>query len=152
MRLAPIGGRTRRLQRGLPAAGCIALAVLTGCAQVSREFEPPPVDPASPIAAYAERVSNEWFPVPNFQEVPPKPEDVPQPSGFKTAVVNQIQIRRALEAWRIKHPQMSFDTEAWAARQKGRIPASQTTPVDVAHDAESEAFARRLKEEAVKPQ
>jgi hypothetical protein len=125
---------------------------LAGCAQVEAEFQPPPVSPSSPIARYAETVSEEVLPTPTFQDVPPKPTDIREPSSYKAQVVDEIRMRRALTAWRISHPPMSSGTEAWAVQQRNRIPVLQTVPVNDAHDAESAAFARRLREEAVKPQ
>jgi hypothetical protein len=113
---------------------------------------PPPVNPSSPIAAYAERVSEEPLQTPSLKDVPPKVADVRPAQTFKGAVVQQIDLRRALESWWAGHPPMSADTEGFAEQARGRIPRLQTLPVPNTHDAESEAFARRLREAAQRPQ
>ena len=130
---------------------------LGGCASVQQGLDmiqPPPINPSSPIASYADQVSRETFPPPNFREIPPKPTDVRPADAYKTAVMGEIGMRRELAAWRIAHPQFQNDSDAWADLQRHRIPKSLGTPVAQTQDAESEAFAKRLREEALrsKPQ
>ena len=67
-------------------------------------------------------------------------------------MMDEIKLRRELVAWRASHPPMTSDTQGWAEQQRNLIPAGQKTPVASVHDAESEAFAKRLREAAVKPQ
>ncbi len=139
-------------KRGVPGALLIALALCLGaCAQVQQGLDmiqPPPVNPSSPIAGYADQVSRETFPTPTFKDVPPKPTDVRPVDAYKTAVMDEIGMRRELAAWRAAHPELPSDTEAWADLQRHRIPKTVGTPVADTHDAEAEAFAKRLREEA----
>ena len=121
-----------------------------GCAQIreATSTTPPPINPSSPIADYANQVSGQTFPTPNFRQVPPNPTNERKPAEFKTAVMHEVQMRRDLLAWRIAHPELPSDTEAWADLQRHRIPVGAAPHVDPTHDAESEAFAKRLREEA----
>ncbi len=147
-------GRGRGWDRtGLRRLALVLAAGLSACAQVERAaFTPPPVNPSSPIAAYADQVSREHFPTPSFRDVPPKVSDVPTPAAYKSAVIDEVQQRRAVAAWLAQHPQINFDAEPWAEGQKGRIPAGEAVAVPAQHDAEAEAFAKRLREAAEKPQ
>jgi len=154
--------RTKRARTGLPrrhgrtGVRLLALSLaggLSACAQVERAaFTPPPVNPSSPIAAYAEQVSRERFRTPSFREVPPKVSDIPSPAAYKTAVIQEVEQRRAVAAWLATHPQLNFDAESYAEAQKQRIPSGEVVAVPTQHDAEAEAFAKRLREEAAKPQ
>ncbi len=138
--------------------GAAAVAFcLGGCAQMNQGLDliqPPPVNPSSPIAGYADQVSHETFPTPSFRDVPPKPTDVRSAADYKIAVVREVAMRRELVQWRISHPDLQSDTEAWADLQRHHIPQSVGAPVAETHDAEAEAFAKRLREEAerAKPQ
>jgi hypothetical protein len=140
--------------RGSTIAAAAALTVLAaalgGCAQIreATSITPPPINPSSPIAGYANQVSGERFPTPNFRQVPPKPADIRKPAQYKTAVLHEVQMRRDLNAWRVAHPELPSDSEAWADLQRHRIAAGAAPHVDATHDAESEAFAKRLREEA----
>ncbi len=138
----------------MPAAVALASAFgLGACAQVQQGLDliqPPAVNPSSPIAGYADQVSSQTFLAPSFHDVPPKPTDVLSPADYKDDVVGQIAMRRELAAWRVEHPDLPSDTEAWADLQRHRIPSSVGTPVSATHDAEAEAFAKRLREEAAK--
>jgi hypothetical protein len=135
------------------ALGLTALAV-GGCAEVRHvtSLTPPAVNPSSPIAQYGEAVSRETFAKPSFRNVPPKPINVPTAAAYKLTVMREVQLRRDLAAWRATHPQLTSDTEAWADMERKRIPQMSSAPVSATHDAESEAFAKRLREEAGKPQ
>jgi hypothetical protein len=155
MRIAANSKPTAQLARGATIIAVAGLACgLIGCAQIKQAaaLEPPPVNPSSPIAGYAEQVSRQTFPDPDFKQIPPKPADVRAPAAYKIAIVGEVRMRRDLAAWRATHPQLSSDPEAWADLQRHRIPPSATAPLSVTHDAESEAFARRLREEATKSQ
>jgi hypothetical protein len=153
MRIAARARICRTTRLGTLAAALIgSSAGLIGCAEVDRALQPPPVNPSSPIAPYAEQVSRENFPAPGFQDVPPKPTDVRPAPSYKQAVVGEVAMRRELAQWRAAHPDLQSDTEAWADLQRHKIPHSIATPVPETQDAESEAFAKRLREEAGKPQ
>jgi len=133
--------------------GTLVLALgLGGCADVNRALEPPPVNPSSPIAAYADRVAQEPYPMPNLITIPPKPTDVRDASAYRAAVVDEVSLRRNLLAWRAAHPESDPNTEAWAAQQRARIPPGQAVPVAQSHEADAEAFAKKLRDAAVKPQ
>jgi hypothetical protein len=139
---------------GVAAVALAGALALGGCAPVQQAadmIQPPPVNPSSPIAGYAEQVSRETFPAPNFREVPPKPTDVRSADAYKLAVVDELRMRRELAVWRAAHPDLDSDTDAWADLQRHRIPPSVGTPVSETHDAEAEAFAKRLREEADRP-
>ena len=133
------------------AAALVLSAAVGGCANIDRAIQPPPVNPSSPIAGYAERVSHENFPTPTFSEVPPAPIDVRPASGYKAVVTEEVQNRRDLAAWQAAHQPPPSDTAAWAELQRRKIPADRATPVPQTQDAESEAFAKRLREQADKP-
>jgi hypothetical protein len=138
---------------GLAGVALFGALGLGGCAQVQQGvdmIQPPPVNPSSPIAGYADQVSHETFATPTFRDVPPKPIDVRAADAYKTAVMGEIGMRRELAVWRAAHPELTSDTDAWADLQRHRIPRSLGTPVAETHDAEAEAFAKRLREEAEK--
>lgn len=137
---------------GLLAVASISSAALIGCAQLDRAIQPPPVNPSSPIAPYAEEVSRENFATPTFSQVPPKPKDVPSAHAYKLAVGREVALREELAAWRAAHPDLPSDVDAWADLQRHRIPAGAAAPVSTTQDAESEAFAKHLREEAAKSQ
>jgi len=150
-RLTPAADRVRTVAfRGVAAAGLTLSLTLGACAQIDRAIQPPPVNPSSPIAGYAEDVSHRTFPTPTFASVPPKPIDIRPAPAYKSAVVEQVNNRRALSDWQAAHQPPASDTAAWADLQRGRIPRTQGTPVSETHDAESEAFAKRLREQAAK--
>ena len=145
---------TGRGETGAKLAICVAAALgASACAEVQQHspFNLPPVNPSSPIAGYAEQVSQETFATPPFTAVPPKVVDVRPPAAYKTAVVGEVQQRRDVAAWLAAHPQMTDDTEAYEESQLARIPAREHTPVAQTKDAESEAFAKRLREQAQQP-
>ncbi len=155
MRIAPGANPVAQLKRGSAAAVAAVLACgLIGCAQIheATALEPPPINPSSPIADYADHVSHQTFPTPTFAQVPPKPAGVRSPAEYKLAITQEVQMRRDLAAWRATHPQLTSDTDAWADLQRHRIPPIASAQVAATHDAESEAFAKRLREEAGKPQ
>jgi hypothetical protein len=150
-RLTPAAKTVRTLASTACAAVALGLSLgLGGCGQIDRAIQPPPVNPSSPIAGYAEDVSRRTFPTPTFDSVPPKPIDIRPAPAYKSAVVEQVNNRRALSDWQAAHQPPPSDTAAWAELQRGRIPKTQATPVSETHDAESEAFAKRLREQAAK--
>jgi hypothetical protein len=142
---------------GMRAAGAVlaiaAAATLSACAEVQQHspFNLPPVNPSSPIAPYAEQVSRENFATPSFTQVPPKIVDVRPPAAYKTAVIDEVQQRRDIAAWLAAHPQLTNDTEGYAAKELARIPGQEKLPVTPQRDAEAEAFAKRLREQAQQP-
>ena len=150
--------RAKRLGGGgmtgakLAISFAIALG-LSACAEAQRysPFNLPPVNPSSPVAGYAEQVSQETFATPPFTAVPPKVVDIRPPAAYKTAVVNKVQQRRDVAAWLAAHPQLTTDTDAFETKQQARIPAREHVPVGVQRDAESESFAKRLREQAQQP-
>lgn len=138
--------------RGLTIGAATALsAAVGGCANIDRAIQPPPINPSSPIATYADRVSHQTFATPTFGEVPPVPIDMRPATGYKAAVTEEIQHRRDLAAWQAAHQPPVSDTAAWAELQRKKIPSEQAAPVAQTQDAESEAFAKRLREQAGKP-
>ncbi len=146
-------GRTLGGQSAAFAVCTFAAMSVSACAEIDHRspFNPPPINPSSPIAPYAQAVSQESFTTPSFASVPPKVTDVRPPTAYKQAVIGEVQQRRQLGTWFAQHPPMSDDTEDYAQSERKRIPAQDAAAVPVQHDAEAEAFARRLKEEAQQP-
>ncbi len=90
--------------------------------------------------------------MPSLTDVPPKVLNPPTPESYKSAVLKEIASRRDLEIWWVSHPPMTSDTEGFAVQARGRIPQGVAVPVPQTHDAESEAFAKRLRDAATRPQ
>ena len=135
------------------AVFAVAALSVSACAEIDHRspFNPPPINPSSPVAPYAEQVAQESFRTPSFASVPPKVTDVRAPAVYKQAVIGEVQQRREVGAWLAQHPPMSDDAEAYAETERKRIPAQDAAAVPTQHDAEAEAFAKRLKEEAQQP-
>jgi hypothetical protein len=145
-----IDGAGRKVLAG--ALGLIAIAALSGCAEIDQvtHLTPLSVDPASPVAADVEKAELTNGPIPSFRSIPPKPTDVPTGAQYKGRVLDVIGDRRALHQWEATHPAGVSDTEGFAESQR-RLLAAQT-PVAPDQEAQSEAFARKKANEATAPQ
>ncbi len=152
-------GREGRTKGGALIAIAVALSVtLAGCAQIrttsddiiaATHAQTLPIDPASPVAADVARAEKIEGPVPSFATVPPKPTDVRSADAYRSQVVDVVGDRRSLARWEAANPPGVNDTERYAEAQR-RTLAGQT-PVAAAHGAESDSFARRLREAAEAP-
>lgn len=134
----------------LCAAGSLALA---GCAQLGAvdPFSAPQVDAASPLAAEIARETATPGPYPTFADIPEVPTDVRSPQEWDVAVNALLDERQTLLAETAPSTFALHDTDDFAA---GAVRAANVQPGDVPTDAdiaESEAFARRLRERAIPP-
>lgn len=143
------------VEAGLIAAAAIALS---GCAEIrsgARDFvqatnlTPLPVDPSSPVAAAVARAEEARGPIPSFASVPPRPADVRSPEAYKAEVVSVVSDRRNLARWESAHPPMADDTEGFAQAQRAKLAGE--APVSPEREAETAAFANRLKQAAGAP-
>lgn len=141
------------------AAAIAAIAALAGCAQLqtvaqdmheAARMEPMGVDPSSPVAADVARAEAVRGPLPSFASVPPRPTDVRAAGAYKKEVLGVVADRRALSRWEAANPPAVNDTEAWAEAQRQRL--AKERPVAPEKQAESEAFAKKLREAAQAPQ
>jgi len=145
-----VGMRNSMQRRSLAAIGLCACALgLAGCADAV--FNPPPVNPESPVAAQAQAAVDKDYPYPSFRDIPAKPKDLPAPAQIKSEAVGLVQTRRGQEGWVAANPPMTSGGEAWAAQAMTQIPASvrEAPPPDQA--ARSEALAAQLRAEAAAP-
>jgi predicted small secreted protein len=107
------------------------------------------VDPSSPVAAKVEAAERTNAPIPSFASVPPKPTDVRAPEAYKSQVVDVVGARRALSRWEDAHPPQASDTEAFAEAQRAKV--AHQKAVSESQEAESESFARKLRDAAGAP-
>jgi hypothetical protein len=135
-----------------------AAATLAGCAQVrsgaqdlveATHIAPLPIDPSSPVAADVGRAEQGVGPVPTFASMPPKPTDIRPADAYKQNVVAIVGDRRELTRWEAAHPPLVSDTDAFAVAQRAKLAGE--TPVTPEKEAESAAFARKLREAAQAP-
>lgn len=132
-------------------AGCSAIAPLTEQAKSgvhdlveATDLVPLGVNPASPIAADAERAEKVGGPMPSFASIPPKVGDVRSAPAYKAEVLALVGEKRALNRWAAANPPGVLDTkesEAYAAAQRRRV--GNEAPVSPEKQGETEAFARK---------
>ena len=132
-------------------AGCAAIAPLAEQAKSgvqdlveASNLTPLGVNPASPIAADAERAEQVNGPIPSFAGVPPRPGDVRPPAAYKTEVLAVVGDKRALNRWANANPPGVDDakaTEAYAEAQRRRV--GNEAPVAATKQGETEAFVRK---------
>jgi hypothetical protein len=126
--------------------------VLAGAGRDVREathLAPLGVDPSSPVAADVAAAEQTTAPIPSFASVPPKPTDVRSAAAYKGQVVDVVGARRSLSGWEAANPPLATDTEAYAEAQRAKL-ADQHAVSD-AQQAESEAFAKKLRDAAGAP-
>jgi len=116
----------------------------------STHLAPLGVNPASPVAADVDRAEHTNAPIPSFASIPPKPTDVRPAAAYKTQVVDLIGDRRTLAKWETANPPMNTDTEAYVAAQRAKV-AGEPAVSEAGGQAESEAFAKKLREAASAP-
>ncbi len=162
--------RFSRKRGGVGAGAALAAAVaLTGCSVMAplaeearsgahdllqaSHLEPLGVNPASPIAADAERAEQTTGPVPSFATVPPKPGDVRAAAAYKTEVVSLVSDKRALNQWDNAHPAGVADadvTEAYAATERKRV--ADEVPVQPEKSADTDAYVKKGHEAVGQPE
>lgn len=140
-------------------AGCAAIAPLAEQAKSgvqdlveASNLTPLGVNPASPIAADAERAEQVNGPIPSFASVPPKPGDVRPPTAYKAEVVAIVGQRRSLNRWTSANPPGVLDakaTEAYAEVQRRRV--GNEPPVAATKQGETEAFVRKGRQAVGQP-
>jgi hypothetical protein len=114
-------------------------------------LDTPPVDPASPAAAQVEAVLKEPGGFPRFSDIPQIPSDLPASEAFKADVQDQeaeglaTAQAAAPETWHLDA------SDAFAARARSDAAAGGIRPPTQAEIAESEAFARAMRDRAKPP-
>lgn len=135
-------------------AACAAGSLLLGaCAQLPKAdpFPDAPVEAGSPLAAQIAREAAAPGPYPTFEDIPAIPTDVRAPAQWRAAVGELLDERQTLLAETAPSTFALHDTDAFVARTQGDAnvqPGDVPTDVEI---AESEAFARRLRERAIPP-
>jgi hypothetical protein len=130
---------------------CIGLAgSAAACAQIS-PFATRPVDAQSPIAADVSAASAADTAYPTFSDIPAAPKDVRTPEAWRSAVTGALKDKRVLETQAAANPQTLTNPEGFADAARAR---AATRPGDVPGPesrAETEAFAKALRERATPP-
>ena len=139
-----MNGRAPAPSNILRRHGCgVALAALglSGCADLRRAMAPAPVNPESPIAAQAQRVSVGNYAVPRLTDVPPVPRNVPTAAAMKTDVVTMVQTRNGVTRFAASHPPLSGDTANFAASERNQVEMNPADipPADSAHRSDTAA-------------
>ena len=127
---------------------CAGACLLT-TACISRALSDITIDPSSPIAPEAAKLSRNNAPFPKFSQIPAVPKDVRPVKQFGVAAAETVKVRDDLIAktepntWTLK----SGDTTTFAGQ--GRTAAGpEVAPSD---PAVTEAFARELRKRATPP-
>jgi hypothetical protein len=90
-------------------------------------------------------------PYPTFRQIPAMPTDVRPVTAWRTAVITEWSVKRRTEREAAAIPFVLADTEAWAARERAKIPASENEPPAADAAAQIEAFAAAERERATPP-
>lgn len=130
-----------------------AAAALTGCASLSG-IEPgggASIDPRSPAAAQIEAAARQAGPTPSLAEVPPPPTDLRPAEAWRAAIADQqaegayVLNSAAPSTWTLS------DTDGFVAGARAQVDvAGLHAPTD-AEIAESEAFAKAMRQRATPP-
>jgi hypothetical protein len=106
--------------------------------------------PAAPDIVAAERTPG---PYPKFSQVPPVPKDVRPAAAWRAAVADALALKRRtqLEAGAIPFVLTGGDTEAWAAAERAKIPASEMAAPAADESQQAEAFAAAERARATPP-
>ena len=135
-----------------------AAAILAGCAEIrssahdlveATHIAPLPVDPSSPVAADVAKAEQIQGPIPSFASVPPKPTDIRPAAAYKSQVVGVVADRRQLAQWEAANPPLTENTDTFAQAQRNKLAGE--APVAADRQAESAAFAKKLREAAGTP-
>lgn len=137
-----------RSPRGLTAflGVCAAAAGLSGC--LAHPIADVSVDPKSPIAPYVAEAARYNTGYPKFSDIPAKPKDVRGPAAYRTQVQALETARADLEKKTAPNAWTLSGTEAFerqALKEAGPGLAAQPSA------AETEAYARSLRERATQP-
>lgn len=132
------------------ALGALSLA---GCATptVRSPFVQAPINKTSPAAGQIEAVMARPGTFPTFAAIPPIPADLPDPAVLKARIEDQQA--EGLYTTRTAAPETWYldDSDAFAARARAEAELGDIHPPTAAEMAESEAFARALRERAKPP-
>jgi hypothetical protein len=135
-------------------AATAAAGAVSGCADFARVtgITPTPLDTTSPVSAQVAAATHTHYPMPSFRDVPPKPNGIPPARVFANRVASNDKAREALATWVAENPPMqpldANATEAFAASERARIPASELVPPT---PVGSEEYAARLRALATPP-
>lgn len=130
-----------------------AAMTVTGCAAVA-ELEPgatAPVDAQSPAAQAVVEAAKTPGPWPTFAGIPEIPQDVRDSAGWQAAVDAQRAEGEATLAATASDTWSLTATEAFARRAQQDIDAIAVHAPTAAEIAESEAYARALRQRATPP-
>jgi hypothetical protein len=122
-----------------------AAALLSGC--IGDPFKDAKIDPASPIAAEEAKLTRQPAPMPSFAAIPKKPTDLRAAAQYGRSAQDILAQGEALVAATQPSTWTLQNTEAFA--EKGRRDAGPQLEPPTA--ADSEAFARELRERATPP-
>jgi hypothetical protein len=126
------------------------LGSVTACVQVS-PFATQPVDSGSPIAADVSAASVANTPFPTFANIPTAPQDVRSPEAWRKAVASALKDKRVLETQAEANPATLFNPEAFARAARARAATRPGYVPTINSRAETEAFAKDLRERATPP-
>lgn len=130
---------------------CAGLAgSAAACVQVS-PFVTRPVDAGSPVAADVRAASSANTAFPSFADIPAAPKDVRTPEAWRKAVASVLKEKRVVETLAEAHPATLFNAEAFASAARARAVTQPGDVPSVNSRAETEAFAKALRERATPP-
>jgi len=139
-------GASRRAVRLL---GCVGLALLAGACVSANPFATAPVDPNSPIAAGVAKSARVNRAYPKFSDIPSVPTDIRplrawgKTAGETEAARDRLEAETGPETWSLSGTE-AFAADAQAAAGREEAPSA-------AEQADTEAFARALRERATPP-
>jgi len=127
-----------------------AAAALSGCVSVD-PFTNTETDPTSPVAQRVDEVAASRREYPKWSEFPAVPQNIPTLAEFATRVegLESAQTRLQTDASRLEWT--LANSEGWAEQARSLVDPAMARPVSPDQAAETEAFARRLREMATPP-
>lgn len=139
-----------RLNKPFVAAALLAGTLALGGCLAHDPFDAP-IDQGSAAAERVDAATARSRPYPKWSEFPSAPTNVPQPSQFAARVQDveaaEAELVRAAAGieWTLS------GTEEWAAAARALVDPDLSAPVSAQEAADSEAFARALRERANPP-
>ncbi|HYF23717.1 MAG TPA: hypothetical protein VD929_10010 [Caulobacteraceae bacterium] len=132
------------------AALIVSAAALSGCVSVD-PFTDTQTDPTSPVAQRVDEVAASNREYPKWSQFPAVPQNVPTLAEFSSRVEGLEAAQTDLTTSASRLEWTLANTEGWAAQARTQIDPALARPVDPNQAAETEAFARALRELAVPP-
>ena len=126
------------------------LGSAAACVQVS-PFATQPVDAGSPIAADVSAASKAQTDFPTFAGIPSAPTDVRSPEAWRKSVASALKDKRVLETQAEANPATLFNAEAFASAARARAAMKPGDVPSTMSRAETEAFAKDLRDRATPP-